>query len=268
MKKRMGFIGLIIVWSFMMGGCVFWQEKMDEYSKDKECCTLNMENVTQFFYQSESYTILEDTVANGSLGDWIGYIRQLAAVDEDGKIIVQEDTHKASFQTLADLAGSAPDAAYIVPFLNVYVAPNDITYLIVDVNGGYHKAVPTDSVTEDMSIFNFRAAQQDATGNFEINPDNATQLLRNGITYQVTEETVSADMLGGYLDILAENVIFDANTKKPLPKEDINKIDWTGSDTTKREKWFYKEIYEISGTTTAEAVAVNVNNQYFLAKVQ
>ena len=59
----------------------------------------------------------------------------------DGKILLQENVEPATFQSLADLAEKAPEAAYIIPFLNVYAAPNADDYLIVDVNGGYHKAV-------------------------------------------------------------------------------------------------------------------------------
>ena len=33
------------------------------------------------------------------------------------------------------------------------------------------------------------------------------------------------------MDILAEKVIFDADTKLPLTKEEMNQIDWTGSSS-------------------------------------
>ncbi|MFR7395220.1 MAG: NisI/SpaI family lantibiotic immunity lipoprotein [Blautia wexlerae] len=32
---------------------------------------------TRFSYKGNDYTILADTVSNGGLGEWIGYIRQL-----------------------------------------------------------------------------------------------------------------------------------------------------------------------------------------------
>ena len=106
-------------------------------------------------------------------------------------------------------------------------------------------------------------------GSFEVNPANATQLLCDGMVYQVTSDVVSNDELGGYIDILAESVTFDTETKIPLPKEDLNKIDWNGENAGQgREQWFYTDVYEIYGTDTTEAVAVKVNNIYHIAKRQ
>lgn len=71
------------------------------------------------------------------------------------------------------------------------------------------------------------------------------------------------------MDILAERVIFDADTKLPLTKEEMNQIDWTGSSSEQtRESWFYVDVYEISDTDPADAVAVKVNNQYHIARAQ
>lgn len=251
---------------FSFTGCSL-QDKIEEYSSDKEQCYLNTENVTQFSYKGNDYTILEDTVSNGGLGEWIGYIRQLAAVDETGKVLLQENMEAATFRMLADLAEKAPEAAYIIPFLNVYAAPNADDYLIVDVNGGYHKAVRKENIKDTDIVFDFKDTGQSMSGKFEINPENATQLLCDGIIYQVTSDTVSNDELGNYIDILAESVTFDTETKHPLSKEDLNKIDWNGKNAGQgREQWFYTDIYEIYGTDKTEALAVEINNRYYIAK--
>ena len=85
----------------------------------------------------------------------------------------------------------------------------------------------------------------------------------------MTEETVTTEQLGAYLDILNETITFDADSKRPLSKEEQNKIDWTGSSAgQQRERWFYMDVYEISGTDPTDAVAVKVNNQYHIARVQ
>ena len=249
-------------------GCSL-KDKIEDYSSDKEQCYLNKENVTQFSYKGNDYTILADTISNGGLGEWIGYIRQLAAVDEAGKILLQENIETATFQTLADLVDKAPNVACIIPFLNVYAAPNADDYLIVDVNGGYHKAVINENLEGTDTVFDFKDIAQSMSGKFEINPQNATQLLCNGTVYQVTSDTVSNNELGSYIDILAENIIFDAETKIPLTKEELNKIDWYGENTRQqRQQWIYKDIYEIQGTEKTEAVAVQINNHYYIAKRQ
>lgn len=90
-----------------------------------------------------------------------------------------------------------------------------------------------------------------------------------GAVYQVTSDMVSDDELGSYIDILAESVTFDTETKIPLSKEDLSKIDWYGENAGQgRESWFYTDVYEIYGTDKAEAVAVEVNNNYYIAKRQ
>lgn len=267
-KNRMMRVGLLSLVCFMMVGCVPLQNKIEAYSNDKVVCYLNTENVTQFDYQSKNYTILNDTVSNSDLGDLVGYIRQMAAVNESGQILFQENMIEVSVQTLADITQKAPDAAYTVPFLNVYAAPNDNSYLIVDVNGAYHKAVPTKSITEADAIFDYKAAAKNSSNAFVINPENATQLICDDITYQMTEETIATEKLGNFLAVLAQNVTFDADTKKPLSKNELNRMDWAGENHQRRENWFYTDVYEVRGFAVSEAVAVEVNNQYYLAKAQ
>ena len=85
-KKRIMFVLFAFIVCTALAGCSL-QDKIREYSGGKEQCSLNAENVTQFSYKGNDYTILADTVSNGGLGEWIGYIRQLAAIDESGKTI-------------------------------------------------------------------------------------------------------------------------------------------------------------------------------------
>ena len=94
----------------LFSGCSFVKEQIKEYADDKEPCVLNYGDVTQFTYKGDCYTILDDTMKNENLGEWIGYIRQLVAVDNTGAIIVQENIEDATFHALSDLAEKAPDA--------------------------------------------------------------------------------------------------------------------------------------------------------------
>lgn len=267
-KLTAGFLTALCLCA-MLGGCAPLQQRIAEYSDGKEPCYLNAEDVTQFTYKGNRYTILNETVPNSRLGEWVGYIRQLVAVNEAGEILVQADIEAAAFQSLADLADSAPDAAYIIPYLNVYAAPDDASCLIVDANGSYHRAILSSECTEADTVFAFRTAAQTAGNAFTINPQDATQLLCDGAVYQVTTEKVSADQLGNCMDILAETVTFDADTRLPLTKKELTGIDWFGTDSdSHRERWFYMDVYEIEGISVNEAVAVKVNNQYYRAQKQ
>lgn len=258
---------LVVMTGTAMTGCSF-QDKVNEYSKDKEECLLNTENVTQFTYKGDSYTILEETVPNSGLGAWVGYIRKLTVIDEDGKILQQENTEAADISSLKNIADSDDGAAYIIPFLNVYAAPNDDTFLIVDARGEYHKAVLSRDVTEEQKVFSYRAEGGAEGGSFVLNPQNATQLIRDNIIYQVTSQQVSEAELGNFLDMIAERVTFDVETKLPLSEEELKKIDWSGTESGERENRMYQAVYEISGVDSSEAVAVEADGNYYRAEAQ
>ena len=248
------------------------EKGIDEYSKDKEECVLNTDNVTQFTYKGDSFTILDDTLSNSELGEWVGYIRKLAVIDSNGKILLQQDTEKATFKTLADIADSKPDAAYIIPFLNVYTVKDGNTQeLIVDVNGGYHKAILNRFVTDKDTIFRYnQKTEATAEGEFTINTQNCTQLLCGDKVYQITDETVPYENIGEYIDIIAESYTFDNDTKLQIPKEELYHIDWSGKEKSsqKREQWTIGGIYEILHKDRTDSVAVEVNSEYRVAKCQ
>lgn len=105
MGKRIKFISsllIVTIISCFLTGCSL-QDKIDEYASDKEQCYLNSEDVTQFIYKKKNYTILEDTVSDRELGDWVGYFRQLVVVDETGKILYQEETKTNIIDSLKDM---------------------------------------------------------------------------------------------------------------------------------------------------------------------
>ncbi len=272
MNKAMKFFGrmFLMVWlCCVLCGCSVLQNRSRESLNSREQCHLVGEDVTQFTYKGEAYTILNHTVSQDGLGEWVGYIRQLAAVDEAGTVLVQEAIETASFETLSDLADKAPGAKYILPFFNVYAVPNSASHLIVDVNGGFQEAIPSNQLTAEDEVFAFKTAAGHTGGSYAVHPQNATQLTHGDRIYQVTEETVPRDRLGVYLDSLSETVTFDAESKRPLSREEQMKVDWFGTSAEQqRERWFYADVYAISGIDPADAVAVKVKNQYHIARVQ
>lgn len=251
----------------VLSGCTLTRNMIDEYYSDKEQCFLNEEDITLFNYKDEEYTILNDTVANNDLGGWVGYVRQFVVVNEEGKILLQENIENISFKNLSNLANTVPEAKYIIPFLNIYSPKKDSNHLIIEVNGSYHKAIPSEQVTDQDLKLDFRSDKGNDDNNYQINPQNATQLISNNKIYQVTTETITREKLGGYLDVLAKPVVFDEDNKHPLTQEELNKISWSG-EVSHRIQWFYSEIYEISGVNIDDAIAVKINNQYYIAKLQ
>ena len=59
-------IMLLLLFTFIvcvaLAGCTL-QDRIEEYSSDKEQCYLNTENVTRFSYKGNDYTILADPAA-------------------------------------------------------------------------------------------------------------------------------------------------------------------------------------------------------------
>ena len=150
-------ISLVLCFCVVLTGCSAIRNMINTYSFDKPSAVINTENVTQFTFEGKSYTILDDTVTEQNLGEWIGCIQKTVAVDTNGSVLYQENAEDITLNDLADLTEKMPEAEYIIPFLNIYAPSTDENYLIVDAKGAYHKAVLSDKVAETDVVFNFKA---------------------------------------------------------------------------------------------------------------
>ncbi|WP_167956834.1 NisI/SpaI family lantibiotic immunity lipoprotein [Anaerosporobacter faecicola] len=251
----------------LLSGCSAYEYMVDKYAKNKEHCALNEEDITRFTFKDTEYTILNDVLTEEDITEWVGYIRKYVTIDEEGSILQLIEINNSLLDSLSELADDESDAAYIIPYLNVYRSSDEGTYLVVDVNGSYHKAIPSEAVTEQDTVYDFMAEAKNTCEDFKVNPQNATQLLSGDLVYQITSEVVEEEQLGNYLDILAKSVVFDADTKVPLTKKELNHIDVYGTESEqKRELWNYMDIYEIKGVEPTEAVAVQINQLYYRAE--
>lgn len=216
------------------------------------------------------YVILNDTVANSDLGEWVGYIHKLLVVDEQGNLLEQVDSDKKLANEIVRISQKYTSEVYTVSYLNIYnTKDNDLDTLIVDVNGSFHRAVLANKITDNVNLIQFSNIGNPLhSQKFTISKENCTQLIKGEIVYQITDEIISSDQLGSYLDILAKSILFDMNTKQPISKEEQNRIDWTGENSKhiQRINWVYKTIYTINRTDPETAVAVNINNEYHVAK--
>ena len=117
MSKKMMILLFAVIICLSLAVCSL-QDKIGDYSREQ--CYLNKENVTQFSYKGNDYTILADTVSNSGLGEWIGYPylklgRRLSA--EDGRII--DETLRLTgltaleHRTLRTLSGGERQRAWI-----------------------------------------------------------------------------------------------------------------------------------------------------------
>lgn len=267
-KRTIAFILSNVLLIGLLSGCSAFSKIIEQYSSGKEECSLNTDNVTQFTYKKKNYTILEDTIAKDDLGNWVGFIRKIVVLDADGRVLLQREAGE-SFKSLADIADTQPDAAYMISFLNVYACKDATSQeLSVDTDGEYHKAILSDSATVSDEVFHYDRQQAIAPGgHFSVNSQDCTQLIGQNQVYQITDEIVPQDQLGKYLDIIAKSIVFDRDTKLAITKKNLEKIDLDGkeSSTQKRENWFYGEVHEIQGTDTTDSVAVQINSEYRIA---
>lgn len=236
----------------------------------KEKCVVNEQDITRFQCDGQEYIILNDTVKSGNLGDWIGYIHKLIVLDESGNFLEQIDSDEKVIGNTMEMSKKYNNAA-MISFLNVFsIEDRETDILAVDINGVYYRAVQADDFNvndEIISIENLLLAVDKRK--FIINRANCTQLKRGDKIYQVTDERISPEDLGAYIDILADEVLFNMNTKLPISKDEQIVIDWTGNDSkqNQRESWFYESIYEIKEIDIETAVAVRINNEYRKAEV-
>lgn len=265
-KHKLLVIAVIFVSCICLSSCGKLRDKMAQYSNDKEQCILNDEDVRQFNYKAKSYTILDEVSLNEDKDKWVGVIRKLVAVDDKGKIVKQVDATDLGTNNLDNFPKDLNNDIHVFQFFDVYTNKKAEDTLTVEVNGSNYKAIPTNEINSDSKIFNFKEHSKEQNSEFQINPNNATQLIYDGVTYQVTDQVVSEVKLEDFLGIIAKDVIFDKDSKNILTKQDLDKIDWLGENKSKRQTWSYLDVYKISGINIDEGFAVKVNDQYLKAK--
>lgn len=266
-KYKLLVIAIIFISCACLYSCGNLRNKMAQYSSDKEPCILNDEDVRQFYYKTKSYTILDEESSNEDKDKWIGVIRKLVAVDEGGKIVKQVDATDLGINSLDNFAKDLNNDIHVVQFFDVYSNKKVEDTLTVEVNGSNYKAVPTNNINNGTKIFNFQEHSKEQKSDFQINPNNATQLIYNGATYQVTDQVVSENDLEDFIGIIAKDIVFDKDSKNIFTKEDLDKIDWLGENRSTRETWFYLDVYKISGVNIDDGFAVKVNDQYLKANL-
>ena len=252
----------------VMTGCSGISGMIDQVTGTKEECRIHEKDVTEFTYKGKVYTILQDTVSEKELGTWVGCIRKLAVLDRENNLIAEVDAVGSPVKDLAKVSEDNPEAAYTLSYGNVYLDKQDGgDRLIVGIDGTWHKAVAKELLKEKDMVFQVREYNT-TEDTVSIAAGNCTEITYGTVVYQITEEVIPGEKVGTYLGMLAKNIVFDETTKRPLSRAELSRIDWTGKETAgqKRVEWFFGDVCAVSGTDTEEAVAVEINSEYRLAK--
>lgn len=261
---RLAVLGMAAV-SVLLAACGA-ADRGSQRMSGKEECTLEIEDDIRVICGGTEYVLLNETAPKEEVGTWVGYIQKLVGIGETGEAVFTESIPAGP----DDFKDPDREAAYVISFLNVYQLKDEEDVLLVDMNGNYQKAVEAETIHDGQEtllvaeLADFNAA----AGKFQVNQDDATQLLCGDAVYQVTDELIPEDELGSYLDCIAQRVVFDSDTKEVLTSEELGRIDWSGEEEAKhaRTVWFYTDVYEVQGADKTSMVAVRVNGDYRAAR--
>lgn len=265
MKKIISLL-LVFILCFGMSGCSILENEITNRRNEREYCTLNEKNATIFTYNGKEYTILEDTVARDGLGAWVGYIQKFAVLDKQNAVLELREIELSTSSI-----GNLPDeTACVVQFFNIYIDKDtDSQNLIIDVNGGFHKAIPKEQANDTTEIISFEELDTASDGSISIHFENCTQIVYAGNVYQITEIIIGENELDTFLGVIAEHRVFDADTNREIPKSDLGKIETIPGELSQqvRISWSYGTVYSISNTKKSQSIAIEINDKYLRADV-
>lgn len=257
---------LLTLMCLAISGCSLLNNEIANRRSDREYCTLNEKDATIFTCNGIEYFILEDIVERDILGAWVGYIQKFAVLDEQYAVLELREIElpKSPMSNLPD------ETSYVVQFFNVYADKDtDSQSLIIDVNGGFHKAIPIEQVNDTIAIISFDGLQRKSDGLISIQSENCTQIIYADKTYIITEIVIGENEFDTYLGFIGARRIFDANTNREIPQGDLGKIEISPGDFSEqvRTTWSYGAVYSINNTDKSKSIAIEINDKYLRADV-
>lgn len=200
--------------------------------------------------------ILAETVPPQRRGAWTGGVERWLVVDAAGAVLGQ--TELDDLAAVKALCGEAQ--GQVVAYYNVYQDAEREDALLVEVDGALH---PLTAQEPQNGLFAPRAAGEEDVWRLG---EDCRVLLHGEARYRVTAEAV--DEAGGYLGMLAQTVVFDAETGRQIPREELQKIEWTPGalSAQQRVQRTYGAVYSLPGS--ADAVAVEVDGALLAAKAE
>ena len=263
MKKLVSMV-LVAVLAVGLAGCSLLDDEIARRKSEREECVLNTSDAAVFTYSGTEYLILQQTAEQSAATAWVGYLQKFAVVDENRAVLELREPG------LAGAAQSLPaGAASVVQFFNIYQNGQQQDSLLIDVNGAFHKAVPK-AQAGDAAVIVFEPLAQSGSGSdtVSIRDEDCTQLTFAGGIYQITQTPVAQDQLGAYLTVIAQSRVFDTETKRAIPKEDLTELEVVPGALSQQQRvsWVYSNVYAIAGEETQDAIAVEINSQYLRAE--
>ncbi|HEL0601838.1 TPA: NisI/SpaI family lantibiotic immunity lipoprotein [Streptococcus equi subsp. zooepidemicus] len=215
---------------------------------DNKTIEFHDQSFNQFTYKGNDYTIMNQIVDENDLG----------ALKESffKTLVIDTNTQKIIRKSNSDTISLAYTGLYNL---------ND--GLAISVNNSYYKvSLSSDlkSKNEMLSLEVFK--NNSAGGKLAIDSSDCRIVKFNNRKFRISSEVVSDDKLKELLGVIADSKTFILDTGKEIPKSELNKIDYFGSNSDEdREVWDYGEVYSLD---KKDVIAVEINAEYRIAYIE
>ena len=215
---------------------------------DNKTIELHDQSFNQFTYKGNDYTIMNQIVDENDLGTVKeSFIKTL---------VIDKKTQKVISKSNSDTISLSYNGLY-----------NFSDGLAISINDSYYKVSLSSDVKSNNEMLNLEKFKNNSVdGNLSVDSSDCRIVKFNNRKFHISSEIVSDDKLKEFLGVIADLKIFILNTGQEIPKSELNKIDYFGSNSDEKiEVWDYGEVYLLAEEGT---IAIEINNEYRIARIE
>ncbi|GAB6637831.1 NisI/SpaI family lantibiotic immunity lipoprotein [Streptococcus uberis] len=215
---------------------------------DKKTIEFHDQSFNQFRYKGNEYTIMNQIVDENDLGIMKeSFIKTL---------VIDKKTHKVISKSNSDSISLAYSGLY-----------NHSDGLAISINDSYYKVSLSSDVKSNNAMLSLDEFKNNLVdGNLAVDSSDCRIVKFNNRKFHISSEIVTDDKLKEFLGVIAVSKTFILNTGQEIPKSELNKIDYFGSNSDRKiEVWDYGEVYLLAEKGN---IAVEINNEYRIARIE
>ena len=259
-RMAMGLVCLLL--AVQLCGCGALETLMhlrETAVRDKPVYTLEEGGLAHLSGPDGAWAVLNETAPEERRGAWTGRVERWVLVDETGGFTAS--TALGDYEVLRALAQEDP--LTLIPYGGVYADTARQNGLLVEIAGALHPLVP-EADAAGRALY----APRPESGEM---PDwalgqDCRVLVHGAQRYRVTQEAVT-DETGDYLGLLAQSVVFERDTGRKIPREELAAVEITPGPLSAQQRVArtYGAVYSLPGTGD---VAVEVNDEILRAVLE
>lgn len=237
--KRILFFLVVLFGIFDLVACSYIDNKSIEFHN---------QSFNQFTYKGNDYTIMNHIVDENDIGALKeAFFKTLVIDTKTHKIISKSnsDTITLAYSGLYDLSDG----------------------LAISVDGSYYKVSLSSDLKSKNEMLSIEGFMNGSVGKqLAIDSSDCRIVKYNNRKFRISSEIVPDDELKEFLGVIANSKTFVLDTGKEIPKSELIKIDYFGSDSDKeREVWDYGKVYSLD---IKDVIAVEINDKYRMAYLE